>query len=128
MLSKQGLTGGFSPIAGNTIRMLAAVIILWGLVLAQGKARRTLDSMRANPRVLGMLSLAAFTGPVLGVTSSLFALQHTQSRHRQHPDRAAAGLPAAYQLVRVQREIRLGRCTRYVGCHRWCGIVILVIG
>lgn len=78
VLSKQGLTDGFSPIAGNAIRMLAAVIILWGLVLVQGKARRTLDSMRANPRVLGMLSLAAFTGPVLGVTSSLFALQYTQ--------------------------------------------------
>ncbi len=78
VLSKQGLTEGFSPIAGNAIRMLAAVIILWGLALVQGKASRTLNSMRANPRVLGMLSLAAFTGPVLGVTSSLFALQHTQ--------------------------------------------------
>jgi uncharacterized membrane protein len=78
VLSKQGLTDGFSPVAGNAIRMLAAVVVLWGLVLVQGKANRTLNSMRANPRVLGMLSLAAFTGPVLGVTSSLFALQHTQ--------------------------------------------------
>lgn len=78
VLSKQGLSGGFSPIAGNAIRMLAAVIVLWGLVLAQGKANRTLDSMRTHPRVLGMLSLASFTGPVLGVTSSLFALQYTQ--------------------------------------------------
>jgi drug/metabolite transporter (DMT)-like permease len=78
VLSKQGLTGGFSPIAGNAIRMLAAVIVLWGLVIAQGKAGRTLDSLRGHPRVLAMLSLASFTGPVLGVTSSLFALQYTQ--------------------------------------------------
>jgi drug/metabolite transporter (DMT)-like permease len=78
VLSKQGLADGFSPIAGNAIRMLAAVVILWGLVLVQGKTSRTLDSMRTNPRVLGMLSLAAFIGPVLGVTSSLFALQYTQ--------------------------------------------------
>jgi len=78
VLSKQGLTDGFSPIAGNAIRMLAAVIVLWGLVIAQGKAGRTLDTLRGNPRVLAMLSLASITGPVLGVTSSLFALQYTQ--------------------------------------------------
>jgi len=78
VLSKQGLTGGFSPITGNAIRMLAAVIVLWGLVIAQGKAGRTLDALRGHPRVLAMLSLASFTGPVLGVTSSLFALQYTQ--------------------------------------------------
>ena len=34
--------------------------------------------MRENPRVLGWLGIAAFTGPVLGATLSLFALQHTQ--------------------------------------------------
>ena len=78
VLSKQGLSDGFSPIAGNSIRMLTAVIILWGMVLIQGKASRTIDSVRAHPRALGMLFIAAFTGPVLGVTSSLFALQHTQ--------------------------------------------------
>jgi drug/metabolite transporter (DMT)-like permease len=44
VLSKQGLADNFSPIAGNSIRMLAT----------------------------------AFTGPVLGATLSLFALQHTQ--------------------------------------------------
>jgi len=78
VLSKQGLTDGFSPIAGNSIRMLAAVIVLWGMVLVQGNAGRTIDSLRAHSRTLSMLSIAAFTGPVLGVTSSLFALQHTQ--------------------------------------------------
>jgi drug/metabolite transporter (DMT)-like permease len=78
ILSKQGLTDGFSPIAGNSIRMLAAVIVLWTLAGIQGKARETLNSMRVRPRVLGWLTLAAFTGPVLGATLSLFALQHTQ--------------------------------------------------
>jgi drug/metabolite transporter (DMT)-like permease len=78
VLSKQGLTGGFSPISGNVIRMFAAVIVLWGLALAQGNANRTVDSIRTYPGVLGMLSLASLAGPVLGVTSSLFALQYTQ--------------------------------------------------
>ena len=78
VLSKQGLSDGFSPIAGNSIRMLAAVIVLWGLASIQGKAKVTINTMRENPKVFGWLSLAAFTGPVLGATLSLFALQHTQ--------------------------------------------------
>jgi drug/metabolite transporter (DMT)-like permease len=78
VLSKQGLSDGFSPISGNTIRMLAAVIVLWGLVLLQGKASRTFQTMRANPRTLGILALAALTGPVLGASSSLFAVQFTE--------------------------------------------------
>jgi drug/metabolite transporter (DMT)-like permease len=78
VLSKQGLADNFSPIAGNSIRMLAAVIVLWVLAIFQGKAKETIDRMRAKPRVLGLLAMAAFTGPVLGATLSLFALQHTQ--------------------------------------------------
>ena len=78
VLSKQGLANNFSPIAGNSIRILAAVIVLWALAGLQGKTRETIDSMRAKPKVFGWLILAAFTGPVLGATLSLFALQHTQ--------------------------------------------------
>ena len=78
VLSKQGLADNFSPIAGNSIRMLAAVIVLWVLASFQGKARETIDSMRAKPKVFGWLTMAAFTGPVLGATLSLFALQHTE--------------------------------------------------
>ncbi len=78
VLSKQGLTDGFSPIAGNSIRMLSAVIVLWALASIQGKARETINRMREKPRVLGWLTIAALSGPVLGATLSLFALQHTQ--------------------------------------------------
>ncbi len=78
VLSKQGLTDNFSPIAGNSIRMLAAVIALWTLASIQGKTRETINSMREKPKVLGWLTMAAITGPVLGATLSLFALQHTQ--------------------------------------------------
>jgi len=78
VLSKQGLTDNFSPIAGNSIRMLAAVIVLRALASIQGKAKITINSMREKPKVFGWLTMAAFTGPVLGATLSLFALQHTQ--------------------------------------------------
>jgi drug/metabolite transporter (DMT)-like permease len=78
VLSKQGLAGGFSPIAGNSIRMLAAVIVLWTLASFQRETRETINSMRTQPQVLGWLGIAAFTGPVLGATLSLFALQQTE--------------------------------------------------
>jgi drug/metabolite transporter (DMT)-like permease len=78
ILSKQGLMGDFSPLAGNSIRMLAAVIVLWTLAGLQGKGRETLQRVRARRDVLGWLTLAAFTGPVVGATLSLFALQNTQ--------------------------------------------------
>jgi len=78
VLSKQGLAGGFSPIAGNSIRMLAAVIVLWGLAGLQGQAGATLQAMREKPKVMGWLVLAAFTGPVIGATLSLLALQYTE--------------------------------------------------
>ena len=78
VLSKQGLVDGFSPIAGNSIRMLAAVIVLWVLASIQGKAKLTIKTMRENPKVFGWLTMAAFTGPVIGATLSLFALQNTE--------------------------------------------------
>lgn len=78
ILSKQGLAGGFSPIAGNSIRMLAAVIVLWGLAGVQGQARETVQAMHEKPKVMGWLVLAAFTGPVIGATLSLLALQYTE--------------------------------------------------
>lgn len=78
VLSKPGLADGFSPIAANSIRMLAAVIILWAVASLQGKTRETIFSMREKPDVLKWLAAAAFIGPVSGATLSLFALQHTQ--------------------------------------------------
>jgi drug/metabolite transporter (DMT)-like permease len=78
VLSKQGLVGNFSPLAGNSIRMLAAVVVLWALAGLQGKVGETFRKVRTRGDVLGWLTMAAFTGPVLGATLSLFALQNTQ--------------------------------------------------
>jgi len=78
VLSKQGLADGYSPIAGNSIRLLTAVMLLWGLALFQGKAKETINSMREKPKVFGWIILAAFTGPVVGATLSLMALQYTE--------------------------------------------------
>jgi drug/metabolite transporter (DMT)-like permease len=53
------------------------VVVLWALASLQGKANQTLQRVRARPDVLRWLGMAAFTGPVLGATLSLYALQHT---------------------------------------------------
>ena len=78
VLSKQGLTGDFSPFQANAIRMIAATIFVWGWAAVQGQTKSTLTSIRQQPEVLKLLALGAFVGPVLGVTSSLLAVQHAE--------------------------------------------------
>ncbi len=76
VLSKQGMTGDFSPVAGNVIRMLAATIVFWGVTVMQRQARPTIQAIRVHPSALKLLAVGALVGPVLGVTASLLAVQH----------------------------------------------------
>ena len=76
--SKQGMSGDFSPFQANAIRMLAAVLFVWVWAALDGKARTTITGVRGKPRIIGLLALGAFIGPVLGVSSSLFAIQHAE--------------------------------------------------
>lgn len=76
VLSQQGMAGNFSPFAGTLIRMFAAVITLWIVAFFQRQAGTTVGSMRRQPRVLGWVAFGALLGPVLGVSSSLLAVQH----------------------------------------------------
>jgi drug/metabolite transporter (DMT)-like permease len=78
VLSKQGMTGGFSPFQANAIRMLAAVGFSWLLAAVAGKAGSTFQDLRGKPRTVGLLALGAFVGPVLGVISSLIAIQYVE--------------------------------------------------
>ena len=77
-LSKQGLSGDFSPFQANAIRILAAVFFIWAWAAFDGKAGSTFQDLRGKPGILGLLALGAFVGPVLGVTSSLLAIQHAE--------------------------------------------------
>ncbi len=78
VFSKQGLYGDFSPIQGNVIRMLAAALALGLLSLLQKEVGKTIDALKANPSALKQLAIAALIGPVLGVSSSLLAVQYTE--------------------------------------------------
>ncbi|OIO83961.1 MAG: hypothetical protein CO094_11055 [Anaerolineae bacterium CG_4_9_14_3_um_filter_57_17] len=77
VLSKQGMAGDFSPFAGTLIRMLAALISLWGLAVLQGQAVKTVQTIRQNPAGVRWALFGAFFGPVIGVSASLLAIQHT---------------------------------------------------
>ena len=76
VFSRQGMQGNFSPISGNAIRMLAAVIALWLVALMQRQAGNTIRTLQAHPSSVKLMALAALIGPVIGVSLSLLAVQN----------------------------------------------------
>jgi drug/metabolite transporter (DMT)-like permease len=72
------MTEGFPPFAANAIRMLAATTVFWLMTIVQRQGRDTIRSVRQHPAALKLLAIGAFLGPVLGVSSSLLAVQHTE--------------------------------------------------
>lgn len=75
VLAKVGAAGSFPPLTGTLMRMLAAVVVMWAITLLQGQARRTLSSVQQNRRALLLITSGSLTGPFLGVTLSLLAVQ-----------------------------------------------------
>jgi drug/metabolite transporter (DMT)-like permease len=78
VLSKQGMSGDFSPFAGTLIRMIAAVSALWIVAAFQGEAGKTVTTIRNSPTGLKWAIFGAFFGPVMGVSASLLAIQHAE--------------------------------------------------
>lgn len=77
VLAKIGLTEGFSPISGNYIRMVTAMVLIWLMTLFRREFSRTISEGIKNPAAVLKIAAGAFSGPFLGVSLSLFALQHT---------------------------------------------------
>ena len=78
VLAKNGLGGNFSPISANLIRMLAAIVVLWGMTFFQRQVRSTFQTLRKDPKGVFITAAAAFMGPFMGVSLSLFALQRVE--------------------------------------------------
>jgi len=77
VLAKNGLGGNFSPISANVIRMAAAFLALWLLTIFQGQVISTVQqAINERSGMLYILGGAIF-GPLIGVSLSLFAIQHT---------------------------------------------------
>lgn len=78
VFSKQGMFGEFSPFQANAIRTLAAAIFVWAWPLIEGKAGATITVLRDKPQTIRLIALGTLMGPLLGVSASLFAVQHAE--------------------------------------------------
>jgi drug/metabolite transporter (DMT)-like permease len=76
--AKRGLYGDFSALSGTLIRMLAAATALWGITILHQQVKQIVRPVVGQPQAAGNILLGSFLGPFLGVTFSLYALQHTQ--------------------------------------------------
>ena len=57
--------------------MLAAMITLWAITLIQRQAKATITQIISQPRASWYILGGTITGPVLGVTASLIAIQYS---------------------------------------------------
>ncbi len=79
VLAKRGFVGGdLSPVSANLIRMLSAALLLWGITFFQGQVKSTFYTLRSKPKGFFFAIVGSFFGPFLGVTLSLFAVQHVE--------------------------------------------------
>jgi drug/metabolite transporter (DMT)-like permease len=78
VLAKEGLAGDFPALSGTFMRMLAAATVLWAFTLFRRQAGDTLQKLSSRPRAALWILGGSFTGPFLGVTLSLVAVQRTE--------------------------------------------------
>jgi drug/metabolite transporter (DMT)-like permease len=76
-LAKKGLGGDFPAISANVIRMTAATLVFWTLTVLQRQVGPTVQKVRATPKGLWFILGGSIIGPVIGVSLSLFSIQHT---------------------------------------------------
>lgn len=74
LLSRQGLSEGFSPLSATVIRMAAATAAIWAVSLARGQARVMWQRVQEG-RALWLIAGGALTGPTVGVWLSMVAVQ-----------------------------------------------------
>ena len=78
ILAKNGLGNDFSAISASLIRMLAAIIVLWGATFFQKQIKSTLKTLINDRKGTGLAVLGAFSGPFIGVTLSMLSIQHAE--------------------------------------------------
>jgi drug/metabolite transporter (DMT)-like permease len=76
VLSKQGIVGDFPPLSASLMRLTTASVVIWLWALIQGQVRPTIEGLR-NKRARWAIVGGAITGPFMGMTFSLAAVQLT---------------------------------------------------
>jgi drug/metabolite transporter (DMT)-like permease len=77
ILAKKGLAGDFSPLSATLMRMLAATAAMWFFTFLQRQAGATVQRLVQERRAFPYILAGVLTGPSLGVTLSLLAVQHS---------------------------------------------------
>jgi drug/metabolite transporter (DMT)-like permease len=72
--ARYGLVGGFPSISATIIRILVALVVMWGFALLRGKIGYTFRKWRDRKAFPAMVA-GAFVGPFLGIWLSLIAIQ-----------------------------------------------------
>jgi drug/metabolite transporter (DMT)-like permease len=75
VLSKIGMRD-YSPFAATQIRIITGILGFAALLTVRGSWGRTFFALR-HPRAMALMTTGAFFGPFLGVSFSLFSVQHT---------------------------------------------------
>ena len=74
ILSRQGMTGGFSVVSAQLIRILFACAAVWAVALLRGQGRRIVNSIQRDRRAALAIGAGTLAGPVVGVMLSLVAV------------------------------------------------------
>ncbi len=75
--ARYGLVGDFPAISATMIRILVAVIIMWGIAILRRQVRYTFRQWR-NRKAFPAMIAGSFFGPFLGIWLSLIAIQFTR--------------------------------------------------
>ncbi len=75
--ARYGLVGDFPAISATLIRILVAIVIMWGSAILRRQVGHTFRQWRNRKAFLTMLA-GAFSGPFLGIWLSLVAIQFTR--------------------------------------------------
>ena len=93
VISKLALRSGLDPLSATVVRVSAAMLGIWGLAALRGEAAGSFAALRDRAAARFMVG-GAFFGPFLGVTLSLYALQHIEAG-------VAASITACYPLPTI---------------------------
>jgi drug/metabolite transporter (DMT)-like permease len=98
VISKVALRSGLDPLSATVIRVTAAMVGIWTIAAARGEAAGSFAALRDRTASLFMVG-GAFFGPFLGVTLSLYALEHIEAG-------VAASITACYPLLTILISMR----------------------
>jgi drug/metabolite transporter (DMT)-like permease len=76
ILSKRGMSGDFPALSASLMRLTTASVVIWLWALIQGQVGPTVEGLR-NKRARWAIVGGTLTGPFMGMTFSLVAVQFT---------------------------------------------------